>query len=319
MLPLLAVIYDQLSRATIPVSLSRASLAVALFLLASIGIAGCGYLLNDFTDRTQDRLNGIDNLTANKSGAFLTTLAGGLLFLAWLPWLWLPVSREVWGLLALEFVLFAAYSIAPARLKERGAAGLWADALYACVIPLLVAWLVFARLGQTPNPVWYGVALGFWGFGAGFRAILSHQLEDLARDQKAGAQTFAARRGWQTAQLWLKWAGRFEAVTGAAFLLVLGAVNSWLIPVCFALHVAWELRCWQQNCLWSLREWRQQPAGNRAVFVHDLALYRFRIRWLPLILLALLAFRFPVYALWFAPHLLLFENGLVQSYGFSRD
>jgi 4-hydroxybenzoate polyprenyltransferase len=312
MLPLLAVIYDQLSRASIHVSLWRASLAVALFLLASIGIAGCGYLLNDFTDRNQDRLNGVANLTAGKSGAFLSVLAGGLLLLAWLPWLWLPAGRAVWGLLALEFILFAAYSIVPWRLKERGAAGLLADTLYACTIPLLVTWLVFARLGATPNPFWYGIALGFWGFGTGFRAILSHQLKDLALDQKAGARTFAARQGWQTARLWLKWAGRFEAVTGAAFLLVLGAVNSWLLPVCFALYVAWELRCWQQNSLWSLREWRQQPAGNRAVFINDLALYRFRIRWLPLLLLALLALRNPVCAVWFVPHLLLFENGITS-------
>ncbi len=319
MLPLLAVIYDQLSRAAISVSVERASLAVALFLLASIGIAGCAYLLNDFTDRAQDRLNSVANLTAGKSGGFLTAMAGLLLILAWWPWFWLPMSGAVWLLLGLEFILFAAYSLAPLRFKERGTAGLCADTLYACVIPLLVAWLVFARLGATPTPYWYGAVLFLWGFSTGFRAILSHQLEDLAHDQKAGAQTFVVIHGRQTAQRWLKWAGRFEAVTFAAFLFVLGVVNSWLVPLCFVLHIALELRSWQQKSLWRLNEWRRQPAGNRTFFVNEIALYRFRIRWLPLLLLALLAFRAPVYAVWFVPHLLLFENGLIQSYGFRRD
>ena len=199
LLPLLAVIYDQLARATQPVSLGRATLSLTLFLAASVGIAGCAYLLNDFTDRAQDHRNGVANLANGKSGAFLAASAALLLALAWLPWLWLPVGRLAWVLLALEFALFGAYSITPWRLKERGAWGLAADSLYACVIPLLVAWLVFARLGATPAPCWYGVTLGIWGLATGLRGILSHQLDDSARDQKAGVQTYVVRRGWERA------------------------------------------------------------------------------------------------------------------------
>ncbi len=126
---------------------------VVLFLVAAVGVAAFGHVLNDLADIRTDAIAGAPNQMAplppsTRAGILVATLLAGLL-----PWIWLPRTGTVLALLGIEVGLLTVYSLRPIRLKDRAAAGVLADALYAYVVPILLTIAVFVQVGKTsPRP-----------------------------------------------------------------------------------------------------------------------------------------------------------------------
>ncbi|MBK8659458.1 MAG: UbiA family prenyltransferase [Bacteroidetes bacterium] len=167
-----------------------------LSIVTITGIAGYAYLLNDWSDEQKDLIAGKSNATLGLS----VIQKWGLLLLfgalAIVPWFYFPTTPFTLSLLVLELALFAAYSLPPLRLKERPIIGVVVDALYAHVVPVILATATF---GLLPSVAAYVAAINtkmvvmvaHWQFFNGIRNILLHQEEDRDKDIQSNTKTFA--------------------------------------------------------------------------------------------------------------------------------
>lgn len=284
--------------------------SLALFLLASVGIAGFGHLFNDLFDVEQDAESGASNLAAGRSVTRLAATFALVLLIAWLPWFWLPTSRSVWALLGVEFALFVLYSIPGVRLKERGILGPVADALYSWTISTAVAMLVFARLGGVVVPGWLSALLAGWAFVLGLRHILTHQIEDAGRDQAAGMTTFVTGLGWMpTFRILERVLLPAELLLFLALLLVTGR-GAPIVPIGFSIWAGLVVARERDRTVDPRWMSGREPAIHRLFFLNITLLQRFYTLWFPLLALAHLVARHPAYVLLAILHLALFENGL---------
>ena len=184
------------------ISLGRVELAdsllyVALSFCTILGIAGFGYLTNDLGDRSQDRLINKENATTNLSNGKILALFILFLLMALMPWFLFPKVNVSFYLLASELVLFTMYAFPPFRLKERGWLGVLADALYAHVVPSVLASLTFFLMG-TEEYSFFRIFICFlvcWQILLGIRNILLHQLKDVFDDHIAGVSTVVTSYG----------------------------------------------------------------------------------------------------------------------------
>jgi 4-hydroxybenzoate polyprenyltransferase len=163
---------------------------VALFLLFSLTGTAYGYLVNDLADVELDRQAGKPNAFHGMSrarGGLVVAAVLGIMILCGLPFVRQAGFAPLW----IIWVLTAtSYSLPPLRLKERGALGLIAT--IAAQQPLPAA-MSFAALGH-PHA---GGALVFIAYITlrGVSSDVGHQMRDRERDEAAGANTFAVRRG----------------------------------------------------------------------------------------------------------------------------
>ena len=307
---MLALVYAVLAKAEPAPAVTTTLGTLALFLVASVGIAGFGHLFNDLFDIEQDLESGASNLAAGRHPLRLAATFALVLLLAWMPWRWLPTTPAVWTLLGLEFALFILYSIPGVRLKERGILGPIADALYSWMISTAVALLVFARLGAVMVPAWASALLAAWAFILGLRHILTHQIEDASRDQAAGMSTFVTRHGWlPTFGILQRVLLPAEGLLFLALLLLIG-VDAPIVPSGFLLWTGLVVARERDRALqWpAIKEC--VPAIHRLFFFNISLLQRFYTLWFPLLTLVVLVVLHPSYLLLGILHLLLFENGL---------
>jgi hypothetical protein len=90
-------------------------------------------------------------------------------------------------------LLFLLYAVPPIRLKERGVAGIVTDAVYAHVLPVAVAWTVFAGPPDTRGDEVLIALFLLWMLAMGMRHLARHQHDDLDRDRMASD---VRRRAW---------------------------------------------------------------------------------------------------------------------------
>jgi 4-hydroxybenzoate polyprenyltransferase len=179
-----------------------------------------GYGVNDFADRSVDKVAGKTHLIALWSTARAATwlvalpVAGALILYPFRHDPGVVLSAGVSCLVA------AAYSLPPLRFKERGVAGLVVPACAQRSLPLLVG---MALLGQLTNPTAWLAVLVFTLVG--LRWILLHQTIDLANDEHTGVRTFARDHG-------LKWTR--SILKNVIFPVELVLVLSWLAAVSVA-------------------------------------------------------------------------------------
>jgi len=289
-------------------------LDLCLFLVAAVGVAAFGHVVNDLADIRADALAGKANqmsgLTpAARAGVVAVTLAAGLV-----PWIWLPRTATVLALLGVEILLLVIYSVPPIRLKDRSSAGVLADALYAYVVPILLTVAVFTEWTGGRRPAAWVIALvTAWMLLMGLRGILWHQIGDLAHDRRAGVRTLATRIGAERGGALLGGLVVVELVLAAATLVSLSTVTGELWIALFgAGYVLY--RSFQMSLLWSepVRPAALKSAPGRIRYLGFVVLNEFVEKWLPLAALVALALREPV--LWFAValHVVLFENAAVE-------
>jgi 4-hydroxybenzoate polyprenyltransferase len=227
--------------------------------VACLGLA-FGYALNDFADRDVDRRAG----KASLLGA-LGPLAGGALVVglavAGVASLWLfygqPLVIEL-GLLC--YLVGAAYSLPPLRLKERGFLGLVVGAAAQGSVPALAIFAVFDDLG------WEAALFGCLFLLVGLRWMLVHQLIDLGADRETGVRTYVADQGRERA-LWQLRRLVFPlevACLGAVLVVMVGRLPAFgLLLLPYALYVgARILLAGGIRAAFSLEGYDRQPLAD---------------------------------------------------------
>jgi UbiA prenyltransferase family protein len=191
LIPIASVFYATAFVQDVP--LARLWPSLAALMLAIAPCAAYVSLVNDVTDRADDRRAGKTNRMASKPTWQMALLLAAPIGVAVLfSILWRDDPPLVTAYLC-AWVAFTLYSVPPFRLKRRGILGVLADASGAHLFPTLVAALLAFRAGGKPvDPSWLG-ALAAWAFGCGLRGILWHQLYDREVDRTAGVATFVQR------------------------------------------------------------------------------------------------------------------------------
>ena len=285
----------------------RALLGMLASLCTIIGIAGFAYFLNDLTDARKDLLAGKDNVVAGWGTGLRALVLAVFLVAALAPWLYLPLTRASALLLALEFVLFLVYCVPPFRFKERGVLGLVTDATYAHALPAVLAALTFSYLADQPYPRLreFLLALGVWQGILGVRNIVLHQLQDHDADVISGYRTLAVVFGpARLATLLAVVIVPMEIAAALTFALVVSDRMPWLLPAYggFILLTLVRLKSFG----------RPFPATARErlyAFADD-----FYTDWLPVLILAYMVAVNPKCWPLAVLHIVLFRNGLRQSW-----
>jgi 1,4-dihydroxy-2-naphthoate octaprenyltransferase len=259
------------------------SAAVAL-VLALAPCAAYVSLVNDVSDRADDRRSGKDNRMAGRPvWQMALMLAAPLCLAAFFAILWRDdVMLLVTYLCA--WSAFTLYSVPPFRLKRRGILGVIADASGAHLFPSLVAALAAYRAAGKPvDWIWLGTVAA-WAFGCGLRGILWHQLYDREVDRNAGVATFVQRYSSQAAV-------RLAAYVALPIELVALADLLWRThspwPALFLLlYAAFALLRWR---MWDVAIVISEPRGSYGILGTEYYTLLF-----PLGILLSCALRYPV-------------------------
>lgn len=310
--PVLAFTYLMLALSETPVPLERTLLALAAFMVAFIGVAGFGHVINDLCDIEADSIAGKDNPLHGRSKRQIALIMLALLLAAGLPWLWLP--RDGWNMawLGLQILLLTLYAVPPVRLKVRPIGGPITDALYAYTVPALITCATWSQVsGPAESLPWLLAAIVPWSLCVGLRGILYHQCLDAGNDLKSGLDTFATRRGRAaTLEIIAHWVLPTEVIGFTAMTVaVSGAIP--LYPLGIALFIAWrmfELIAHRNMAL--APPWRLLPEDRVRLYGYEF-LGEFYTGWFPVFILLALVFRDPAYLVLFGLHLALFKTGLV--------
>ena len=306
---LLAIGYYQFTRAPQPSALTCLRAAL-LFLVSCVGLAGFGYLLNDWTDLAQDRAVGQPNLMAARREPERLAALGLSLVVAAVPWPFLPHQLPVVPLLLGEVALLTAYSVPPLRLKGRGSWGVLADALYGYTLLLVVSLEVFGRVVHVDAPAAFWLPLVAWSLTLGARHVITHQLGRVRRDESFDVRTLAVRMGWDTTfRVLYRVVLPMEAALFVVLLVLFGQ-QTLLVPAGFVVHAGWRVLRTRHSTLWTLRSPMHLEAVDRVFAANILVMSRFQTGLLPILLLASVCAPHPAFLLLLAVHLLLFWPAL---------
>ncbi|MEO7794253.1 MAG: UbiA family prenyltransferase [Thermoanaerobaculia bacterium] len=309
--PLLGVAYLMLAGsptaaawAGTPVAPGVAAMALGLFLASAFATAAWGHLVNDLADREADRRAGRSSPLAELRAPARTALLVLFFAAAIVPWLFLPSAPLAWGALAAELLLLAVYSLPPLRLKERGFAGVLADALYGHALPMTITVGLFPALrGASAIAGLLAAALVGWKFAQGLCGALVSQIRDRRADLRAGTLTFVRTRGALGAQRLVRFALLpAQFVLFVAALALLAPRAPFLLPA-YALFLA--LRLFQIHRLHGHGRNFYRIGYPGYALLND-----FHERWLPLVALVALVAADRRYLVLVVAHLLLFRNGL---------
>ncbi|PIW55359.1 MAG: hypothetical protein COW16_06670 [Sphingomonadales bacterium CG12_big_fil_rev_8_21_14_0_65_65_10] len=178
--------------------------AIALVLLSLLPGAIYVSVLNDLTDRVDDHLAGKPNPQIGRGKilplAILAACATGGIFFGYV-WRDNPFMVVVY---ATGWLAFSLYSLPPIRLKTRGAAGVFCDAIGANAVPAVLAALACIATAQVADHTAWLAAVAIWSTCFGLRGILWHQIVDVEFDRRAGANTLVARIGVEAAARWAR-------------------------------------------------------------------------------------------------------------------
>lgn len=277
---------------------------ILLSFVTIIGIAGYAFLLNDWADIEKDSLAGKANAMASLSLPIRILLLALFFAIALVPWFVFPVNTIMLAILIAELILFAIYAFPPFRLKEKPVLGVATDALYAHVLPALLAALTFIEITAESTdavgvfsygPVLYSLCA--WQFFLGIRNILLHQQDDYEKDIQSSTITFATRYPNAVDGI-VKWMLVFEAL---AFILLAILTNALGIAIAVA-YLIFFIRLIIIN--------KQKAIPNtirgKAYVLFD----EFYYKWFPLAVLALLTIRQPGFGILALLHILLFHNAV---------
>ena len=192
--PILAIAYAVLSMGELKFSDSAGPLL--LILISIFSLFSYGYIINDIFDIEEDLGIGKTNVQAGLTR--LQRLALCLFFIA-LGFAPLFIGDFGWiaaSILFLNYVEPTIYSAPPIRLKERGWAGVIADAMGVHLLPTLFIISSITHLfSLTHNALYlFTLFVGIWAFFFGLRGIIIHQAVTRESDKKVGVRTFGNSR-----------------------------------------------------------------------------------------------------------------------------
>jgi 4-hydroxybenzoate polyprenyltransferase len=281
-----------------------------LSLTTIIGISGYAYLLNDWIDEKADVLTGKKNSVIGLTMPFRFFWLTFFLVVAIFPWFYFPYNGINLCLLLAELLLFIFYSAKPFRFKEKPILGVLTDALYAHVIPAVLAALTFHEVSRKNSSAHDGLinngfeslimCMAFWQFFLGVRNILLHQLEDYPNDKLTQTTTFVLKFGvLKTEKLLRNYFIPMEFICWAVFLIVL-TPQVYFLSVSYIAFILLKVKYNYNNvngyrnfCYWFMDDFYQYWFA--VTFIAQLVL----MDWRFIILMAI--------------HLLIFRNGLTNS------
>lgn len=198
----------------------------------SVGIAGIGYMFNDYVDFDDDVKNNKKNIFINQSKTQIVLLAFVFLTFAINPWFFFPITSFSIFLILTEFFLLFAYAFPPFRLKERPILGIICDSLYAQVIPCVLAVYTFYQIGdkfEFRDELLFLYV--FWLLIFGVRNILLHQLEDYINDKNTNTTTFATTFGLAHTKRIIRYIIFFEIIYFCFLIYSLPEINIIIIII----------------------------------------------------------------------------------------
>jgi hypothetical protein len=270
------------------------------------GFASMGYLFNDLFDIKKDALAGKRNFLADKSVPailFLFLVSATFVFA---PWYFLPKTSFSFILIEVQLSLFIIYSAPPIRLKERGAAGIITDALYAHGLPSFLAVYTFSLAAVKAFPTPDIIVLLIWQTISGVRNIVLHQWSDLEADKKSGSKNFVAGLSQTRIHLLIRGLTTTELLCSLFFFGNLVHLSLWFI-IC--LSVILGLSAWAV--------FLYDKMGVSAFFASDWRFFPNNVyeKWLPVAYLAILSISDLRFLLLLFFHQALFNFSLYQHIG----
>ena len=276
---------------------------VFLSITTIVGIAGFGYLTNDLGDLEKDKLSGKENALINLSSISIVSLFAIFLIMALGPWLIFPTTWISFFLLAAELLLFTVYAFPPFRLKEKGIVGVFTDALYAHVLPAILAAYTFGLITNVQDKIILKFLIFYclWQGFLGLRNIIMHQEKDLETDLISGTKTFV---GKLDAQRTTKIIHTLVALEVTFFILfgVQYLNEALIILIGFLFFVGWR---W-----WNIYNRITKQVGTTDYFYINYYLDEYYIQWMPVLLLVALSTNGMTYFKILLLHLVIFPNFL---------
>jgi 4-hydroxybenzoate polyprenyltransferase len=271
--------------------------------ITTIGFAGLGYVTNDLSDFKKDALAGKQNSVAQIGRLKIYAILALFIILAIAPWFYLPVDGLSLTLIVVELILFVVYAFPPFRFKEKGILGIITDALYAHVVPgVLASWTFYLVGGKNYKYLLlFMVLLIIWQFFSGVRNIFYHQIKDFDNDVKSGVKTLVTKLGIERAEWWV-WKRLIPLeIAGFIFFVNLLAVDIEFLKVGVAL-------IWLYAAYLMLKKNQAVSEEKKYKRFTNLLLDDVYIQWIPFfILVAMIASPMNVRYI-FVLHLLLFRN-----------
>lgn len=271
-----------------------------------IGFAGVGYVTNDLSDRKKDLLAHKDNALTHLSPWAIRGILIGCILVAILPWAYLPWDNYSLVLISTEFALFYLYAFPPFRLKERGILGLITDALYAHVVPaILASWTFYLVIGKAYDQFdLFIVVLMVWQFFSGIRNILSHQIKDYDNDLMSGTKTWVTQKGLAAATLLLKTSITLECIAFLGFLGILSLRITFL---------PWVFGGYAFVAIYAFAKARKKKQETPAKHFTNIFLDHFYTQWMPMLILISIIFIPTKVSLILLVHLVLFARSMYQN------
>ncbi|MBX7226289.1 MAG: UbiA family prenyltransferase [Chitinophagales bacterium] len=305
---LFSLLYFTIFYFDIPLTLLFKHLSASLMLC--IGIAGIGYLFNDYNDIEQDKLARKHNIFLQLSKSKVYILSFLCLIFAILPWFILPFDRISLCLVLVEFFLFYAYAFQPFRWKEKAWLGVLADAGYAHVIPAVLAIYTFSQipneLGSFNHPICLLIIFGVWLVANGIRNILLHQIEDYEHDKKAATKTWIQTIGMGRMKKYiLRFLIPLEWLCFLSLPIILGFSYKWLLLPYILYFLLYFLKKWMIN---HYPFFRKSALENEQLFLfyNGNMLNEYYEKYLPLVLIIFFSFFDVNYLFLLGIHLLIF-------------
>lgn len=201
-----------------------------LSIITIVGFAAFGHLVNDFFDIEQDKAAGKSNIFQNRHAGKTFLLFSISLSAMLVPWVFLPKNWISIGLIIFQIVLFFLYSAPYVRLKEKGIAALIVDALYAHVIPSVLATYTFILAAERLIEVLPFFLLIGWQMLIGVRNIFLHQFDDIEADTNTGNYTYVASMNQLRFHSTIHYLKIAELICAAFFFSII-ALQLWIFGV----------------------------------------------------------------------------------------
>lgn len=177
------------------VTFSIASALILFSVITLFGFGVTGYYLNDLADLPFDRKVGKSNILEGTSIPFRVFIAIALIAITAFPWfVYLKADALSLALIGAQLLLMILYPLPPFRFKNRPLLGMVSDALYAFVVPAILAWHtmdITADYNDNPHQTTHFIALALWMFAMGIRHITNHHVFDAENDRASGTPNLA--------------------------------------------------------------------------------------------------------------------------------
>lgn len=275
------------------------------FFVALISISVFGYLFNDLCDVKADSKAGKSNLLSSYSVTVRLMLVFIPLVLGCVAWYYVMAGVVANILFALQILALVLYSAPPIRLKERGMAGIIADAFYGHINPVFIT--IFWMVTIDSNSIWL-ISLLLIVFVCttlkGIRNILLHQIDDRRADRNAGVKTFVVRNGALGSLIFINYLIPFEVLLALCFAV--------LVSIAYPPFFVWTLMFFILTYLkfsgWKLRDLpKRQLQFKFLYFLND-----YYEAWVPVGFLLLLSAKQPQFFILLILHLVLFPGFITK-------